>query len=331
MLPILQKSIKLNDAKTLDYIKSGKLPFYVNFSWEKDVNKYYKEIKHFSFIDIPNLNSICRPSIFDAYFETYVKRKNSKKIDNVIPEILEFTKDTVGIILYHEQLEKIIQLITKCSEQEALYFRKKMGSKHKIVEVKADFIKRTKLNGYTPKKAENLFELLLESANYSMNYLWAYSQSLQLYFNAYIRANFPGFDFNINYFNQIEPIDIKGDFYTFRKEIIKKFGNLYSNQTDLFFERAVAFAENGLLYNAAVDGDFAFTISHFRSKEYRVVYLIGFLSEIHLELNNINKARTYCDLGKRMLCSSDKDYEDDKKKFDELDEIIRGEEWKETL
>ena len=38
------------------------------------------------------------------------------------------------------------------------------------------------------------------------------------------------------------------------------------------------------------------------------------------------KYETFC---RRKSVSEEKDYEDDKKKFDEFDEIIRGEEWKE--
>ncbi len=329
MLPFPHNSIKLNDSKTLKYIQTGNIPFFLNFSQRMDVNKYYSSIKNFTFQDIANLNVICRPGIFETSFENYINRRNFRKTESVISEITEFTKNSAGIVLYRQQLEQIIQAITKCSDEEAIYFRKKMGTRNKLAELKPDFIKRTREIEYTNKTPEELFEMILEYSVYAFDYNYAYAKSLQIYFHAYIRANFTDYNFDKIYFDKTESIDIKADFYSFRKEVIEKFGDFYFEQTDLFFERATAFAQKGLLHNAIIDANYAYNLSFYNPEEYHLLYLIGFLCEIHLELNKIKNARFYCDLGKGMLCPEDKDYEDDKKKFDEFDEIIRGEEWKE--
>ena len=52
-------------------------------------------------------------------------------------------------------------------------------------------------------------------------------------------------------------INIKEDFYTFKNQIIEEFGQLYYQQAEIFFERAIFQAENELYFGALADGNFA--------------------------------------------------------------------------
>lgn len=52
-------------------------------------------------------------------------------------------------------------------------------------------------------------------------------------------------------------IDINADFLTFRNQIVEKFGEQYFDQAEIFFERAMAQAQQGLLLSAISDGKFA--------------------------------------------------------------------------
>ncbi|MBP8878325.1 MAG: hypothetical protein KBG86_09785, partial [Flavobacteriales bacterium] len=101
-------------------------------------------------------------------------------------------------------------------------------------------------------------------------------------------------------------------------------------QTMLFFERAVAQANKDLMHSAIADAQTAYTFAQFND-EYRIVYLIGFLSQLHIDTEDFKKARAYCELGYKMLDTDDTDYADDKAKFDELKEIIDSESWKDDL
>ncbi|MFC2176317.1 hypothetical protein ACFLR1_05050 [Bacteroidota bacterium] len=121
--------------------------------------------------------------------------------------------------------------------------------------------------------------------------------------------------------------DIEADFVTFREQIVEEFGKSNLEQTMLFFERAVAQANQDLLYSAIADAQTAYTFSQFND-EYRIVYLIGFLSQLHIGTEDFKKARRYCELGYKMLDPDDSDYADDKAKFDELKELIDSESWK---
>ena len=128
-------------------------------------------------------------------------------------------------------------------------------------------------------------------------------------------------------FEHLTKFDIEADFLTFREQIINEFGKANLEQTILFFERAVSQARKELLYSAIADAQTAYTFAQFND-EYRIVYLIGFLSQLHIDTNNFIQAKSYCELGFKMLDPTDIDYEDDKAKFDELKELIDSENWK---
>jgi len=131
-------------------------------------------------------------------------------------------------------------------------------------------------------------------------------------------------------FAHLTKFDIEADFITFREQIVEEFGKPNLEQTILFFERAVAQAKKDLLYSAIADAQTAYTFSQFND-EYRIIYLIGFLSQLHIDTEDFKKARAYCELGYKMLDTDDTDYADDKAKFDELKEIIDSESWKDDL
>jgi hypothetical protein len=134
-------------------------------------------------------------------------------------------------------------------------------------------------------------------------------------------------DNNTHRFAHLTKFDIDADFVTFREQIVAEFGKANLEQTMLFFERAVSQANKNLLFSAIADAQTAYAFSQFND-EYRIVYLIGFLSQLHIDTEDFKKARMYCELGYKMLDHDDTDYADDKAKFDELKEIIDSESWK---
>jgi len=127
-----------------------------------------------------------------------------------------------------------------------------------------------------------------------------------------------------------EEINIKADFITFKNQIVDKFGEHYFNQTELFFERAIAQAEQGLIFSAIADGKFALELSNYSNDKSGIQYLVGFISQLHCDLGQITKSKSYYELGIKLLDEKATDYEDDKEMFRRLKELIDGESWKGT-
>lgn len=125
-----------------------------------------------------------------------------------------------------------------------------------------------------------------------------------------------------------EEINIQADFFSFKNQIIQKFGEQYYDQTEIFFERAMSQAEQGLLHSAIADGKFALELSNYSNNKSGVQFLIGFLSQLHCDLGQISKSKAYYNLGLKLLDPDDKDYEDDLQLFKNLKELIDGENWK---
>lgn len=129
----------------------------------------------------------------------------------------------------------------------------------------------------------------------------------------------------------MENIDIHSDFFSYRNQLIEKYGDFYAEQSDLFFERAVFLAEKGVPLSAIRDAKFAYSLSQYQPENYRIIYLIGFLCQIHLDNTLIREAKTYCELGFKLLDKNDPDYDKDYKSFSELLDMIKGDEWKSSL
>lgn len=79
-------------------------------------------------------------------------------------------------------------------------------------------------------------------------------------------------------------ININADFLTFKNQIVEKFGEHYFDQAEIFFERAMAQAKQGLLHSAISDGKFALDLSYYSNDKSGIQYLIGFLSQLHCDL-----------------------------------------------
>ena len=130
---------------------------------------------------------------------------------------------------------------------------------------------------------------------------------------------------------QNEEINITADFLTFRNQIVEKFGEQYFDQAEIFFERAMAQAKQGLLHSAISDGKFALDLSYYSNDKSGIQYLIGFLSQLHCDLGQITKSNSYYELGLKLLDSEASNYEDDKEMYRKLKELIDGESWKGSI
>lgn len=123
-------------------------------------------------------------------------------------------------------------------------------------------------------------------------------------------------------------VDVCSDFITYRNQIIEKFGETNSDQLELFFERATVEAKKGVLLSAIQDAKFALQLSHYQSEKPEIAFLYGFLSQLHLDINDIEKSKAYYAMGLKRLDPEDITYDDDLEMFERLKEMIDSESWK---
>lgn len=128
----------------------------------------------------------------------------------------------------------------------------------------------------------------------------------------------------------ISKVDIEKDFITFGKQMQNKYGEINDEQTELLFERAINDAKKNLPYSAIIEARLAYGLSQFAKGNGNPLYILGFLTEIHIEINKFKKAQSYLNICYELLDSNDPDYANEKAKFDEMQDIINGEMWKDT-
>jgi DNA polymerase-3 subunit alpha len=135
------------------------------------MNKAIEKIKPSSFEDIVALLALFRPGPMD-FIPDYGKRKAGlEKVEYVHNSLIEILKPTYGIIVYQEQITKILQVYAGFDLAEADLVRKAISKKEesKLLEIKQQFILKSKQMGHREDEANKVYDLILKFANYGFN------------------------------------------------------------------------------------------------------------------------------------------------------------------
>ena len=155
--------------------------------------KAIKQVKIDSFNDIVAIISLYRPGPMDN-LDSYALRKHKKEVIPMIhKDYDEILKSTYGIIIYQEQIMKIIQTVAKMSFSQADLIRR-IISKKKIDDMQAikdNFIESAINNNYSRKDAYEIFNNIEKFASYGFNKSHAVAYATLAYQLAYLKAHFP--------------------------------------------------------------------------------------------------------------------------------------------
>jgi len=181
-----------DDEKTFELYQKGNT--IGTFQFESDgMRKYLKQLKPTSLDDLIAMNALYRPGPMQ-FIPEYIDRKHGRKeVEYPHPDLEELLKPTYGIMIYQEQIMKAAQKIANYSLGEADLLRRAMGKKKKEVmaEQREIFTKRAIENGVTEDKAEELFDIMAEFANYGFNKSHSAAYSVVAYQTAFFKANYP--------------------------------------------------------------------------------------------------------------------------------------------
>lgn len=181
-----------DDDKTFELYQKG----YTigTFQFESDgMRKYLKQLKPTELDDLIAMNALYRPGPMQ-FIPEYIDRKHGRsEVEYPHPDLEELLKPTYGIMIYQEQIMKAAQKIANYSLGEADLLRRAMGKKKKKVmdEQREIFTDRAIENGVSEKKAEELFDIMAEFANYGFNKSHSAAYSVVAYQTAFFKANYP--------------------------------------------------------------------------------------------------------------------------------------------
>ena len=186
--------LPLDDEKTYELFRSGRTACVFQFD-SSGMRDLLRRAKPRVFADLAALNALYRPGALDAgTVEEYVRRRSgTSKVTYPLPEIQDVLEETLGILVYQEQVMQIAQRVAGYSLAEADLLRKAIGKKKReIMAAEAkNFFNRAKEHGTPLKKVQELWGLIEPFARYGFPKAHAVAYALVAYRTAYLKAHYP--------------------------------------------------------------------------------------------------------------------------------------------
>jgi DNA polymerase-3 subunit alpha len=187
--------IPLDDAKTYEQVFHRALTSGV-FQFEsggmRDVLRRYKPT---TVEDLTALNALYRPGpIQGGMIDDFIERKWGRRaVEYLLPELEDLLKETLGVIVYQEQVMQISSAIAGYSLGGADLLRRAMGKKDPEAMAKQrDLFMRGAAERKHPKeKAGQLFDLILQFAGYGFNKSHSAAYALLAYHTAWLKTHYP--------------------------------------------------------------------------------------------------------------------------------------------
>jgi DNA polymerase III subunit alpha len=193
--PLTLEQIPLEDKETYEKVFHKGLTSGV-FQFEshgmRDVLRRYQP----NFLeDLTALNALYRPGpIQGGMIDDFIDRKHGrKKIEYELPELQEILQETLGVIVYQEQVMQIANRLAGYSLGEADLLRRAMGKKkpEEMAQQRERFIEGAVQRKYPPRKIEKIFDLMAQFAGYGFNKSHSAAYALLAYHTAYLKTHYP--------------------------------------------------------------------------------------------------------------------------------------------
>ena len=184
--------IKLDDKLTYEEFSNANTSGVFQFE-SSGMKNFLHKLKPNCFKDLIAALALFRPGPM-GNIDTYINRKNGleevKYLNDSLKEVLE---ETYGIIIYQEQIMKILSIMGNYTYSEADIIRRAISKKKlNIIEKEKDrFINNSIKNGYTKENAESVYNLILKFANYGFNKSHSVSYALVGYQMCYLKTHYP--------------------------------------------------------------------------------------------------------------------------------------------
>src|SRR5262249_13811641 len=116
-----------------------------------------------------------------------------RKVEYELRELEPILKETLGVIVYQEQVMQIANLLAGFSMGEADLLRRAMGKKilEEMGKQRERFVQGALQRGFPEKKIRRLFDLMEQFAGYGFNKSHSAAYALLAYHTAYLKTHHP--------------------------------------------------------------------------------------------------------------------------------------------
>ncbi len=189
------EKVPLDDQETYEKVFHRALTSGV-FQFEsggmRDVLRRYKPT---TVEDLTALNALYRPGpIQGGMIDDFIERKwGRRKVEYELPELEAILKETLGVIVYQEQVMQIANVLAGYSLGEADLLRRAMGKKipEEMAKQRDRFVSGALEKGFPKDKITKIFDLMEQFAGYGFNKSHSAAYALLAYQTAYLKTHYP--------------------------------------------------------------------------------------------------------------------------------------------
>jgi DNA polymerase III subunit alpha len=187
-------AIPLDDKAALQLFCDGKTE--AIFQFESDGMKdICRRLKPDGLEDLSALNALYRPGPIDSgMIDDFIDRRHGrKKVKYDFEEMKEVMGNTLGVLVYQEQIMAVFQRLAGYSLGEADLVRRAMGKKKReeLDKHKEKFLKQAVDRGHDRVRLEKLWASIEGFADYAFNRAHSFSYGYLAYQTAYLKAHYP--------------------------------------------------------------------------------------------------------------------------------------------
>ncbi|MHB1672777.1 MAG: DNA polymerase III subunit alpha [Acidobacteriaceae bacterium] len=193
-IEIDMETIPLDDKQTFEQVFHRALTsgvFQFESSGMRDVLRRYRPE---TIADLTALNALYRPGpIQGGMIDDFIDRKWGRApVEYELPELEALLKETLGVIVYQEQVMQISNVLAGYSLGEADLLRRAMGKKDpaEMARQRNRFVQGALDKKFPQKTIEHIFELMERFAGYGFNKSHSAAYALLAYHTAYLKTHY---------------------------------------------------------------------------------------------------------------------------------------------
>lgn len=192
---IIPDEIPIDDEKTYQVISNGDLAGIFQLETSSGMRQVARDMKPSNIEDLSALIALYRPGPLDSgMIEKFIDCKNGKqKITYKTPFLEPILKDTYGQIVYQEQIMQIAQQLGGYSLGQADLLRRAMGKKkpEEMEKQREIFVSGCAKNGISNEISIELFDIMVQFAEYCFNKSHSQAYSMLTYQTAWLKTHYP--------------------------------------------------------------------------------------------------------------------------------------------
>jgi DNA polymerase-3 subunit alpha len=143
--------------------------------------------------ELTQLNALYRPGPMDM-IDDFIERKwGRKKVEYLLPALEGILKDSLGVIVYQEQVMRIANVLANYSLGEADLLRRAMGKKNSqaMAEQRERFLSGAAALGHAKAPVEEIFDQMAKFSGYGFNKSHSAAYAWVAYQTAYLKTHYP--------------------------------------------------------------------------------------------------------------------------------------------